>query len=125
LSTEKDFETTSLVCRSNRNFSYQCAVIDDKPRRLNYLVKPLKFSIIFLIPQGLVAIIYFTYNALAVYIGEQSNVAYISHVIGFLIGVPFGAAWSKNLAKNLLITIGMFIIYLAITIFLIPLITQA
>jgi membrane associated rhomboid family serine protease len=88
------------------------------------LVKPLKFSFIFLMPQGLVAIIYFTYNVLAVYTGEQSNIAYISHVIGFLIGVPFGAAWSKNLGKNLLITIALFIVYLAITIFLIPLITQ-
>jgi len=57
--------------------------------------------------------------------GEQSNVAYISHIIGFLIGVPFGAAWSKNLAKNLLITAGLFLIYLAIVIFLIPLILPA
>jgi membrane associated rhomboid family serine protease len=89
------------------------------------LVKPLKFSIIFLMPQGLVAIIYFAYNVLAVYIGEQSNIAYISHIIGFLIGVPLGAAWTKNLAKNLLITIGLFLIYLAIVIFLIPLLTQA
>jgi len=88
------------------------------------LVKPLKFSIIFLMPQGLVAIIYFTYNMLAVYLGEQSNIAYISHVIGFLIGVPFGAAWSKNLAKNLLITVGLFLIYITIVIFLIPLLLQ-
>jgi hypothetical protein len=58
-------------------------------------------------------------------LGEQSNVAYISHVIGFLIGVPFGAAWSKNLAKNLLITAGLFLIYLTIVIFLIPLILPA
>jgi membrane associated rhomboid family serine protease len=86
------------------------------------LVKPLKFSIIFLMPQGLVAIIYFAYNVLAVYIGEQSNIAYISHIIGFLIGVPLGAAWTKNLAKNLLITIGLFLIYLAIVVFLVPLI---
>jgi hypothetical protein len=61
---------------------------------------------------------------LAVYLGEQSNVAYISHVIGFLIGVPFGAAWSKNFAKNLLITAGLFLIYLTIVILLIPLILQ-
>jgi membrane associated rhomboid family serine protease len=89
------------------------------------LVKPLKFSIIFLMPQGLVAIIYFTYNVLAVYTGEQSNIAYISHIIGFLIGVPLGAAWSKNFAKNLLITAGLFIIYIAIVIFLVPLILPA
>jgi hypothetical protein len=62
---------------------------------------------------------------LSVYTGEQSSAAYISHIIGFLVGVPFGAAWSKNFAKNLLITIGLFLIYLAIVIFLIPLLTQA
>jgi hypothetical protein len=62
---------------------------------------------------------------LAVYTNKQSSVAYISHIIGFLIGIPFGAAWSKNFAKNLLITIGLFLIYLAIVIFLIPLLTKA
>ena len=68
---------------------------------------------------------YLTHNVLAVYIGEQSNIAYISHIIGFLIGIPFGAAWSRNLAKNLLITITLFLIYIAITIFLIPIILPA
>ncbi len=84
------------------------------------LVKPLKFSFLFLMPQGLVAIIYFTYNLLAVYFGVEGNVAYISHVIGFVIGIPFGIAWSKELGKNLLITIGLFIIYLLIAFVLIP-----
>lgn len=89
------------------------------------LVKPLKFSFLFLMPQGLVAIIYFTYNVLAVYFGEQGNVAYISHVIGFLIGVIFGAYWSKNLVKNLLITLAMFLIYIIVVIVLIPFLLQA
>jgi membrane associated rhomboid family serine protease len=84
------------------------------------LVKPLKFSILFLMPQGLVAIIYFMYNVLAVVYGEQGNIAYVSHVIGFIIGIPFGIAWSKDFAKNLLITIVLFLIYLAIVLVLIP-----
>lgn len=84
------------------------------------LVKPLKFSFLFLMPQGLVAIIYFVYNVLAVYAGEQGNIAYISHVIGFMIGIPFGIAWSKEFVKNLLITIGLFIIYLTIVLVIIP-----
>jgi len=88
------------------------------------LVKPLKFSFIFLMPQGLVAVIYFVYNVLAVYSGVQSNVAYISHVIGFLVGIPFGAAWSKNFVKNFLIAMGLFLIYLIIIVFLIPLLMQ-
>jgi membrane associated rhomboid family serine protease len=49
------------------------------------LVKPLKFSLIFLMPQGLVAIIYFIYNVAAVYFGVQGNVAFISHIVGFII----------------------------------------
>ena len=88
------------------------------------LVKPLKFSIFFLMPVGLVAIIYLMYNVLAVYFGAEGNIAYISHVIGFAIGVPFGAAWSKNLIRNLLITIGLFIIYLVIAYVLIPYLLQ-
>jgi membrane associated rhomboid family serine protease len=88
------------------------------------LVKPLKFSFFFLMPLGLVAIIYLVYNVLAVYYGAEGNIAYISHVIGFLIGVPFGAAWSKTLLRNLLITIGLFIVYLVIAFVLIPYLLQ-
>jgi membrane associated rhomboid family serine protease len=69
------------------------------------LVKPLKFSILFFLPQGLVAVLYFVYNLVAVYYAAGGNVAYIAHVIGFAIGIPFGLAWSKNWLKNLLITI--------------------
>jgi len=78
------------------------------------LVKPLKFSFLFLMPQGLVAIVYFLYNLMAVYYGLGGNVAYISHVIGFLVGIPFGIMWSKNWVRNLFITIGLFLAYLAI-----------
>jgi membrane associated rhomboid family serine protease len=84
------------------------------------LVKPLKFSIFFLMPVGLVAIIYLVYNVLAVYYGAEGNIAYISHVIGFAMGVPFGAKWSKNLFRNLLIIIGLFIVYIVIAFILIP-----
>ncbi|MEM2108851.1 MAG: rhomboid family intramembrane serine protease [Candidatus Bathyarchaeia archaeon] len=89
------------------------------------LVKPLKFSFLFLMPIGLVALIYFIYNVFAVYYGAEGNIAYISHVIGFLIGVPFGAAWGKNVLRNLLITIALFIVYLIIAYMLIPQLLQA
>ncbi len=88
------------------------------------LVKPLKFSFLFLMPQGLVAIIYFTYNAFAVYFGIEGNVAYISHVIGFTIGIPLGVAWSKDWFKNLLITLGLLLIYVFIMILLVPYLIQ-
>lgn len=84
------------------------------------LVKPLKFSFLFFMPQGLVAVVYFIYNIAAVYLGAQGNIAYISHVIGFLIGVPLGIAWSKYWGRNLLITFGLLILYTLLQIFLIP-----
>lgn len=89
------------------------------------LVKPLKFSFLFFMPIGLIALIYFIYNVLAVYYGAGGNIAYVSHVIGFILGVPFGAAWGKNVLQNLLITITLFIAYLIIAYILIPQFLQA
>jgi len=62
-------------------------------------------------PVGMVAIVYFLYNAAAVYFNLQSNVAYISHVIGFLLGVPFGIAWSADWKKNLGISLILLAVY--------------
>ena len=89
------------------------------------LIKPLKFSILFFMPQGLVAILYFVYNAVAVYYGAEGNVAYIAHIIGFAIGIPFGLAWSKSWLRNLLITIALLAIYLVVVAILIPTILGA
>jgi membrane associated rhomboid family serine protease len=84
------------------------------------LLKPLSFSFYFLMPLGLVAIIYFVFNLMAFYTGSQGNVSYIGHIIGFSIGVPFGITSSKDWHKNLLITAGLFVLYLAIVYFVIP-----
>ena len=83
------------------------------------LVRPLKFSWLFLAPQGLIAIIYFVYNVVVVYEksripGYDPHVAYVAHVIGFLTGLPFGIALSDHWKRNLLITLVLFGIYLAI-----------
>jgi membrane associated rhomboid family serine protease len=75
------------------------------------LVKPLKFSFIFFMPLGLVALIYIVYNIVAVQTGVEGNVAYISHIIGFAVGIPLGVMWSKNLVKNLFITLGLLVLY--------------
>ena len=88
------------------------------------LVKPLKFSFIFFMPLGLVALIYIIYNVVAIQTGAKGNVAYISHVIGFAVGIPLGAMWSKNLARNLLITVGLLILYLFIIWVLTPFLLQ-
>ena len=88
------------------------------------LVKPLKFSFIFFMPLGLVALIYIIYNVVAVQTGMEGNVAYISHVIGFAVGVPLGVMWSKNLVRNLLITMGLLILYLFVIFILTPFLLQ-
>ncbi|MBS7606751.1 MAG: rhomboid family intramembrane serine protease [Candidatus Bathyarchaeia archaeon] len=81
------------------------------------LIKPLKFSLLFLMPLGLVAILYFIYNVLAaLFLGLETNVGYIPHLIGFIIGIPFGIAWSRGRWKrNLLITLALLILYLIIS----------
>ena len=80
------------------------------------LIKPLKSSVFFFfIPLGLVAILYFIFNVLAVSLGLGGNVGYVAHVAGFLIGVPFGVALSKGKwLKNLGITILLLIAFLVI-----------
>jgi len=83
------------------------------------LVSPLKFSWLFLAPQGLVAVIYFVYNVAVIYdpsriSGYDPQVAYVAHIVGFLVGIPFGVAFSPEWKKNLLITLALFGIYLAI-----------
>ena len=83
------------------------------------LVSPLKFSWLFLAPQGLVAIIYFVYNVVVVaeksrIPGYDPHVAYVAHIIGFAIGIPFGIAFSDRWKRNFLITLVLFGIYLAI-----------
>jgi len=84
------------------------------------LVKPLKFSWLFLLPQGLVSVVYFLYNAFAVYYGISGGVAYISHVIGFLVGVPFGIAWSPLWLRNLAVTFVLLVVYVTILYYLSP-----
>jgi membrane associated rhomboid family serine protease len=83
------------------------------------LVQPLKFSWLFLAPQGLVAIIYFLYNVIVVYdptlvAGYDPQVGYVPHIIGFMTGIAFGIAWSSNWKKNLLITIVLLALYIVI-----------
>src|SRR5213596_855591 len=62
------------------------------------LMSLLKCSWLFLVPQGLF----------------DPTVAYTAHVIGFTVGIPFGIDWSQKWKKNLLITLGLFGLYLII-----------
>jgi membrane associated rhomboid family serine protease len=81
------------------------------------LMKPLRWSWLLLMPVGLVAILYFLYNGLAVYYQQQSSVAYVSHIIGFSLGLPLGIAWSTQWKRNLLISIGLLAVYFVLLYF--------
>ena len=84
------------------------------------LTRPLKFSWLFLAPQGLIAIVYFMYNAFAVANpsllgqGYDPSVAYVAHIIGFVAGIPFGIAFTGHWKKNAVITLGLLGAYLGI-----------
>ncbi len=80
------------------------------------LINPLKLSLAFLfIPLGLVAILYFIFNVFAVVYGFGGNVGYVAHVSGFVIGIPFGIAFSKGKwLKNLGITILLLVVFVVI-----------
>jgi hypothetical protein len=51
-------------------------------------------------------------------------VGYFSHIVGFAVGLPLGAAWAKNLVRNLLIALGLLFLYVLISILLLPLLLQ-
>jgi len=81
------------------------------------LTKPLKWSWLFLMPLGLVAFIYFLFNIVAAYYAIDGSIGYLSHIFGFLIGFPFGIAWSRGKwIRNILITILILMIYVFIMI---------
>jgi len=46
--------------------------------------------------------------------GYDPHVAYVAHIIGFLTRLPFGIARSEHWKRNLLITLLLLGIYLAI-----------
>lgn len=94
---------TPLVGASAAIFSLTAVVM---------LMKPLRWSWLLLMPVGLAAILYFFYNVAAIFLGIQSEVAYVGHVIGFGLGVPFGIAWSPQWFKNLLVTLMLLVVYL-------------
>jgi membrane associated rhomboid family serine protease len=97
-------ETVYLIGASAAIFTLASAIM---------LIHPTKLTIIVL-PVGLVAILFFLLNVYDVSIGAAGNIAYYSHVIGFLVGIPFGAKWSKRPLRNLGITILMLLIFIAV-----------
>ena len=54
------------------------------------------YSFQFLSPIGPLALLYFIFNIMAVKNAMGGNVAYLSHIFGFIIGMFFGAKWNKQ-----------------------------
>jgi membrane associated rhomboid family serine protease len=98
---------TALIGASGAIFTLAAAAM---------LMKPLKSSVLFLfIPLGLVASLYFLFNIIAIRLELPGNIGYMAHVLGFLIGVPFGIVLSKGeWLKNLIITLLLLIVFLAV-----------
>lgn len=69
------------------------------------LVRRPGYSFRFLSPIGPLALFYFFFNLIAIKNGTSGNVAYISHIIGFVIGLFFGAHWNKKWRESLILTI--------------------
>ncbi|MCZ7401207.1 MAG: rhomboid family intramembrane serine protease [Candidatus Methanoperedens sp.] len=69
------------------------------------LVRRPGYSFRFLSPIGPLALLYFIFNIMAVENGAGGNVAYMSHVFGFVIGLFFGARWNNKWRESLLLTI--------------------
>lgn len=78
---------------------------------LAMLAEPLSFSIIFLMPIGAAALMYFIYNVIAIFQGVVSNTAYISHIIGFVAGIALGKFWVYDWKKSLIVAIITLILY--------------
>lgn len=83
------------------------------------------FSLHFLSPLGPLALLYFIFNIIAIQDGEKSNVAYISHVMGFIVGLGFGARWNKEWKKSTFYTLILLGAYILLYYYLMSYIGQA
>lgn len=83
------------------------------------LVREPAFTGRFLSPIGPLAILFFIFNLAAIQSGELGNVAYISHAIGFVIGLCMGAGWNKEWKESLAFTLVLLTVYMMVYNFLI------
>jgi len=70
------------------------------------------YSAQFLSPIGPLALLYLFFNIIAVKNDTGGNVANISHIIGFIIGMFFGAQWNKKWRESLFLTLALLAVYI-------------
>jgi membrane associated rhomboid family serine protease len=78
------------------------------------LIRRPGFSFQFLSPVGPLAVLFFIFNILAIRDGREANVAYMAHVIGFVIGIFFGTSWNREWKKSLLYTLILLGVYIVL-----------
>ncbi len=78
------------------------------------LVRKPEFSLSFISPTGPLIIVFFFFNILAIRNGDTGNVAYLSHAIGFIIGLFFGSQWNKKWKESLLFTLALLAVYIVL-----------
>lgn len=76
------------------------------------LVRRPEISGRFLSPIGPMALLFFIFNLISIQAGESGNVAYLSHAIGFVIGLFFGADWNREWKESLAFTLMLLALYL-------------
>lgn len=81
---------------------------------LAMLTKPLRFSLLLLAPVGVSALLFFIYNIIAIAQGMVSNTAFVSHIIGFLIGLALGKFWIYEWKRSLAVAIAALILYVVL-----------
>jgi len=81
---------------------------------LAMLTKPLRFSVLLLAPVGVSSLLYFIYNVVSIAEGVVSNTAFVSHIMGFLIGIALGRFWIYDWKKSLAVAVVALIIYVAL-----------
>ena len=98
------YPDADMVGASAAIFAFMAAVL---------IIRRPGFTLHFLSPIGPLALVYFIFNIIAIQNGDKSNVAYVSHVMGFIVGLGFGARWNSEWKKSFaytMILLGVYIV---------------
>jgi len=75
------------------------------------VIVPFKASGTLVMPLGLVALLYFFYNIIAVLYGQPGNIGYVNHLVGFFVGAIMGMYMGRRLTRNIMVAIVLFLVY--------------